>query len=65
MTKAYEDNLQKIRDSLDLKKEADITKFKPPEPESGDELALWKLSASNFHRSVVSIALFHGNYSSV
>jgi hypothetical protein len=59
MTKAYEDNLQKIRDSLDLKKEADITKFKPPEPESGDELALWKLSASNFHRSVVSIALFH------
>ncbi|XP_047051896.1 uncharacterized protein LOC124657377 [Lolium rigidum] len=60
MTKAYEANLERIRDGLvGLKNEADITKFEPPKERFGDDLGPCKISASNFHRSVASIALFH------
>lgn len=60
MTKAYEANLERIRDGLvGLKNEADITKFEPPKERFGDDLGPCKISASKFHRSVASIALFH------
>jgi hypothetical protein len=63
MTKAYEANLERIRDGLvGLKNEADITKFEPPKERFGDDLGPCKISASKFHRSVASIALFHGDY---
>jgi hypothetical protein len=43
MTKAYEANLERIRDGLvGLKNEADITKFEPPKERFGDDRS-WPL----------------------